>query len=68
MEEHVYKIVELVGTSRESVQDAIDNGIRRASETIRHIRWFEVAQVRGHVEDGRVDHYQVALKIGFTLE
>ena len=68
MTKHVYKLLELVGTSGESVSDAIQNAINRAAETVRHIRWFEVVQVRGEVADGKVAHYQVTLKIGFTLE
>ena len=68
MTDHVYKLVELVGTSGTSVSDAIQNAITRASATVRGIRWFEVAQVRGEVKDGKVAHYQVTLKIGFTLE
>jgi len=66
--DHIYKIVELVGTSPESVTDAIQNAITRASATIRNIRWFEVIQVRGDVSDGKVAHYQVTLKVGFTLD
>ena len=68
MSDHVYKILELVGTSTESVTDAIQTAITRASATIRNIRWFEVAQVRGDVTGGKVAHYQVTLKVGFTLE
>ncbi len=68
MAEHVYKLLELVGTSRESVSGAIQNAIARASATVRNIRWFEVAQVRGEVRDGKVGCYQVTLKVGFTLE
>lgn len=68
MSDHVYKIVEIVGTSAESIEDAIQRAIRRASRTLREIRWFEVASTRGHVEDGRVAHYQVTLRIGFTLD
>jgi dodecin len=66
--DHIYKIVELVGTSPESVTDAIQSAITRASATIRNIRWFEVIQVRGDVSDGKVAHYQVTLKVGFTLD
>jgi dodecin len=66
--DHIYKIAELVGTSPESVTDAIQNAITRASATIRNIRWFEVIQVRGDVSDGKVAHYQVTLKVGFTLD
>jgi len=68
MTEHVYKLLELVGTSGTSVSDAIQNAIARASATVRHIKWFEVIQVRGEVKDGKVGHYQVTLKVGFTLE
>lgn len=68
MTEHVYKLLELVGTSGTSVSDAIQNAITRASATVRHIKWFEVIQVRGEVKDGKVGHYQVTLKVGFTLE
>ena len=68
MAEHVYKLVDLVGTSKESVTDAIQNAISRASSTIRNIRWFEVVQVRGDVSAGKFGHYQVTLKVGFTLE
>jgi len=68
MSENVYKLVELVGTSKESVTDAIETAISQAGSTIRNLRWFEVVQVRGAVTEGKVDHYQVALKVGFTLE
>jgi dodecin len=68
MTAHVYKLVDLVGTSPESVTDAIQTAIARASATIRNIRWFEVVQVRGDVADGKVGHYQVTLRVGFTLE
>ncbi|MYZ49361.1 dodecin [Propylenella binzhouense] len=65
---HTYKVVEIVGTSETSIEDAIQSAIRRADSTVRHIRWFEVTETRGHVEEGRVRHYQVHLKVGFTLE
>src|SRR3954462_4442223 len=68
MNEHVYKLVELVGTSGASVSDAIQNAITRAAATVRNIKWFEVVQVRGEVKDGKVGHYQVTLKVGFTLD
>lgn len=68
MSEHVYKVVELVGSSETSIEDAIQTAIRRASQTLRNLRWFEVLQTRGHVEEGEVRHYQVVLKAGFTLE
>ncbi len=68
MNDHVYKIVELVGSSETSIEDAIQSAIRRAGQTLRNMRWFEVIQTRGHVENGEVRHYQVVLKAGFTLE
>jgi flavin-binding protein dodecin len=68
MPDHVYKVVELVGSSTSSIDDAIQTAIKRAAETLRNLRWFEVVQVRGHVENGEVHHYQVVLKAGFTLE
>ena len=68
MSTHVYKVVEIVGTSPISVDEAIRNAIARASGTLRNIGWFEVTDVRGHVEDGKVAHFQVTLKIGFTLD
>ena len=68
MDDHVYKVVELVGSSETSIEDAIQTAIRRASQSLRNLRWFEVIQTRGHVENGEVRHYQVVLKAGFTLE
>jgi flavin-binding protein dodecin len=68
MEDHVYKILELVGSSEKSIEDAIQNAITRASKTLREMKWFEVLQTRGHIENGTVRHYQVTLKVGFTLE
>ncbi len=68
MPEHVYKVVELVGTSEQSVTQAIDRAVAKASETLRNIGWFEVMNVRGHVENGKVAHYQVTVKLGFTVE
>jgi len=68
MPEHVYKVVELVGSSEESVTKAIDCAITKASETLRHLGWFEVVQVRGHVDGGKVTQYQVTIKAGFRLE
>lgn len=67
-ENAVYKIVELAGSSTQSFDDAVQVAITRASATLRNIRWFEVKEMRGHVEDGRVAHFQVELKVGFTLE
>jgi dodecin len=68
MPEHVYKVVELVGSSEESVSKAIDRAIEKAALTLRHLGWFEVMNVRGHIEDGKVSHYQVTIKAGFRLE
>ena len=68
MTDHVYKILELVGSSNQSIDDAIQNAIARANATIRDMRWFEVVQTRGHIENGKVASYQVTLKVGFTLE
>ncbi|WP_112663541.1 dodecin [Microvirga flavescens] len=68
MEDHVYKIVELVGSSKQSIEGAIEAAISRAGKTVRNMRWFEVVQTRGHVEGGKVSHYQVMLRAGFTLE
>lgn len=68
MPNNTYKVVEIVGSSDESISEAINNAVKKASETLRHLRWFEVVQTRGYVSDGKVSHYQVTLKIGFTLE
>ena len=68
MSDHVYKIVELVGSSPTSIEDAIQGAIARASATIDNIRWFEVTETRGHVEGGKVLHYQVTIKVGFTVK
>jgi len=67
MSDHVYKIIEVVGSSPTGIKEAIDCAIARAAQTVRDIRWFEVKEMRGQVEDGRVAHYQVTLRIGFTL-
>ncbi len=66
--EHVYKVIELVGTSPKSIDDAIQTAITRASATLKHLRWFEVVQTRGHLDNGKIGHYQVTLKVGFTLD
>lgn len=68
MSDHVYKSVELTGSSALSSDDAVKTAIARASKSIRNIKWFEVTQVRGHVDQGAVAHWQVTLKVGFTLE
>jgi flavin-binding protein dodecin len=66
--DHIYKILELVGSSEKSIEDAVQNAITRASKTIREMKWFEVLETRGHIEKGKVGHYQVTLRVGFTLE
>jgi dodecin len=68
MKNHVYKVFELVGSSETSIEEAISAAISQASKTVRNMDWFEVVQTRGHIENGKIGHYQVTLKIGFTLE
>jgi dodecin len=68
MPNHIYRIVEVAGSSEISHADAIENAIARASATTRHLRWCEVTQQRGEIEDGKIRHYQVTMKLGFTLE
>jgi flavin-binding protein dodecin len=68
MSDHVYKIVEIVGTSTKSADDAIQNGISRASKSLRHLDWFKVISTRGRIENGTVVHYQVTMKVGFKME
>ena len=65
---HVYKVIDIVGSSETSIEDAIAVAVERASQTLNNLRWFEVVQTRGHIEEGRVQHYQVMLKVGFTLD
>jgi dodecin len=68
MAEHVYKKIEIVGSSPNGVEEAVRNALSRASKTIRNMRWFEVIDTRGYIDDGKIAHWQVTLKIGFTLE
>ena len=68
MSEHVYKITELTGSSPKSIEEAVTQAVSRASKTLRNLRWFEVTETRGHIENGKVSHWQVTVKIGFTLE
>ena len=68
MSNRTYRLTEIVGTSPESVDQAVRNGIHRASQTLRHIDWFEVTDIRGYIRDGDVEHFQVTIKIGFRLE
>ena len=65
---HVYKVIDIVGSSETSIEDAIAVAVERASQTLKNLRWFEVVQTRGHIEEGRVQHYQVMLKVCFTLD
>ena len=68
MSDHVYKTIELVGSSTTGIEDAVQRAITRASKTVRDMRWFQVIETRGHVENAQVGHWQVCLKVGFTLE
>jgi flavin-binding protein dodecin len=68
MSEHVYKTIELVGSSTTGSDDAVQTAVRRASETVRNLRWFQVTETRGHIEDGQIAHWQVTIKVGFTLD
>ncbi|HEY0646651.1 dodecin [Phenylobacterium sp.] len=68
MTDHIYKVVELVGSSPASIEDAIQSALARAGETLRNIRWFQVTETRGVVDQGKVAFYQVTLKVGFTLD
>jgi flavin-binding protein dodecin len=68
MSNHTYRVTEIVGTSPDGVDQAVRNGITRASRTLRNLDWFEVTQVRGQIEEGEVAHWQVGLKLGFRLE
>jgi flavin-binding protein dodecin len=68
MADHVYKKIEITGSSSKSIEEAVENALGKASQTVRNMRWFEVVETRGHIEEGRVAHWQVTIKIGFTLE
>ena len=68
MSNHIYKTIELVGSSTQSVEDAVQKAVAKAAETVRNLRWFQVVETRGHIEAGRVAHWQVTLKLGFTLD
>lgn len=68
MANHVYKKIELVGSSPDSIEEAVQNAVKRASETVRNMRWFEVVDTRGHLEDNQIAHWQVTIKVGFTLD
>jgi len=68
MSDHIYKKIEIVGSSTKGIDDAISNAVDRAGKTLKHLRWFEVDEIRGHIADDGVKHWQVTVKIGFTLE
>ena len=68
MSDHIYKKIELVGSSPVGIEDAVKNAVEHAAKTVRNMRWFEVSETRGHIVDGKIDHWQVTVKIGFTLE
>ncbi|MGH7128008.1 MAG: dodecin [Planctomycetaceae bacterium] len=67
-DEHVYKLIELTGSSATTMEDAVNNALARASQTVRNMRWFEVVETRGDVQNGRAAHWQVTIKVGFTLD
>jgi flavin-binding protein dodecin len=68
MSSHVYKTIELVGSSTKGFDDAVNTAVERASSTVRNLRWFQIVDTRGHIEEGRIAHWQVTLKVGFTLD
>lgn len=68
MSDNVYKQIELTGSSKNGIEDAVNNAISKASETIRNLRWFKVVDTRGHIVDGEVEYWQVTVKVGFTME
>jgi flavin-binding protein dodecin len=68
MSDRTYKVTEIVGTSTDSVQQAIRNGVQRAATTLRNLDWFEVTEIRGHIENGDVAHFQVGMKLGFRMD
>lgn len=68
MSEHVYKKLELVGSSKESIQDAVRNAVAAAGKTVKNLEWFEVTETRGHIENGEVAHFQVVVKVGFRVD
>jgi flavin-binding protein dodecin len=68
MSDHVYKLLELTGSSTKSSDDAVQNAIAKASKTVRSMQWFQVTETRGHIDGGKIAHWQVTVKVGFTLE
>jgi dodecin len=67
-DDHIYRVIEIVGTSQTSIEEAISSAVSRAEKTLRHLRWFEVVRTSGHIANGVVEHFQVTLKVGFTME
>lgn len=68
MSSHTYKLIELTGSSPDGIEQAVNNAVAKASETVHNLRWFEVIETRGHIEEGKVAHWQVTVKVGFTLD
>ena len=68
MSDHIYKLIELTGTSADSVEEAVNNALQKASRTVHNLRWFEVTDIRGDIDGGSVAHWQVTIKVGFTLD
>jgi dodecin len=68
MSNHIYKKIELVGSAPDSIEDAVKNALSKASQSLRNLRWFEIVETRGHIEDGKIGHWQVTIKVGFTLD
>lgn len=68
MDDHIYKIIQLAGSSPDSIEKAVENAVSRAAQSLHDLRWFEVIETRGHIEDGKVSHFQVVVKVGFSLE
>jgi dodecin len=68
MEDHVYKVIQLAGSSEKSIEDAVSVAVQRAAKTLKNLRWFEVIETRGHIEGAKIKHWQVLVKVGFTLD
>ncbi len=68
MDDHIYRVIQIVGSSEKSIDDAIQRAVARASKTVRELRWFEVVETRGHIKKNKITHFQVTLKVGFTLD
>ena len=68
MSDHVYKLIEVTGSSTTTIEDAVNNAVSKASESVHNMRWFTVEETRGHIDNGKVEHWQVTIKIGFTLD